>query len=217
MPFLVYLWGFSLGSKHLISVLPRFLLLIDDPECTLFDSLRAIFVTQIQLPFFVEMEASTLVGPKGPLFFCAPGCKTDYTSDGKSTFTRLPIQMQSSNPSEFPAAWAPGTTVRAKVLSGEKVPDGILRIIKATASSWSDQIASISLTWVNSNDFAEVRISFRNELPNWSCVGALATGYPQDKATMNFALGGWKQSRIVYAHSYIQRATAHLFGHALGL
>lgn len=164
------------------------------------------------------MATTTLVGHKAPLFFCAPGCKDDYTENVKASFAIQSITTSSPSIVDFPAAWPPGTQLSVKILHGQKVHGVIEQIIKRTALSWLDGVSdSLSLNWVKSDQYAEIRISFCNTLPNWSCVGARALSYGQDKATMNFAFGGWTDRHMVFTHSYIERSAAHLFGHALGL
>jgi hypothetical protein len=161
------------------------------------------------------MVTTILVGHKAPLFFCSPGCKDDCTENVKASFAEY--QKDSGSLVKFPPAWPWGTQLRVKILDGEKVHGVIEQIIKKTALSWMGSLSeSLTLNWVTSGD-AEIRISFRNDRPTWSCLGTRAQSYGQDKATMNFAFGGWKDSQRIFTHSYIERVAAHLFGHALGL
>ncbi|KAF7534311.1 hypothetical protein G7054_g6289 [Neopestalotiopsis clavispora] len=155
---------------------------------------------------------------KSPLFFCAPGCK-DESNDA----VRASFQMSSAgSATNSSTLWPPGQTLRVRTLKEDvsKVPEEIWLMIKAAAQSWLDGMeTSLTLMFVSVNEPADIRISFRGNLPNWSCVGTRAVVYKPDQATMNFAFGGWedKERKTVYTQAYIKRVAAHLFGHALGL
>ena len=144
---------------------------------------------------------------KAPLFFCSPGDKDN-----------CPDAIKSSGDLDSPKPWPAEKQLRVKILAGENVYSEIVEIIKNAAAAWTNGLGErLGLQWVSSGEVADIRISFRNDLPNWSALGARATMYDQSRATMNFAFGGWGDRQIVYSHKYIARAAAHLFGHALGL
>ncbi len=116
----------------------------------------------------------------------------------------------------FPFAWPAGKHLRVKTLPGHSVHGEILAIIAAAFLEWTPSLGeALSFTWVPQWEEADIRISFRNEEPNWSALGSKAVFY--EEATMNFAFGGWKEKLTVFPHATIKRAAAHLFGHALGV
>ena len=120
--------------------------------------------------------------------------------------------------SQSNTTWLQGKNLRVKILPGQNFPSGVEQILKATLESWMAGINdNLTLQWVGSYDEADIRISFRNDEPNWCALGARAVFYDRNMATMNFSLGGWKEKLIVFPYSTIARAAAHLFGHALGL
>ena len=144
---------------------------------------------------------------KAPLFFCSPGNKDN-----------CPDAIKSSGDLDSPKPWPAEKQLRVKILAGENVHNEIVEIIKTAAAAWVSGLGErLGLQWVSSGEVADIRISFRNDVPNWSALGAKAAMYDQGRATMNFAFGGWGDRKVVYSHKYIVRAAAHLFGHALGL
>lgn len=117
-----------------------------------------------------------------------------------------------------PKPWPAEKRLRVKILAGENVHSEIVEIIKTAAAAWVNGLGErLGLQWLSGGEVADMRISFRNGVPNWSALGASAAMYDQSRATMNFAFGGWGDSKMVYSHRYIVRAAAHLFGHAVGL
>ena len=144
---------------------------------------------------------------KAPLFFCSPGNKDS-----------CPDAIKSSGDFDSPSPWPVETQLRVKILPGANVHPEIVEIIKNAAAAWMNGLGErLGLRWVGGEDAADIRISFRNDVPNWSALGAKAAMYDHSRATMNFAFGGWKDNKIVYSHKNIARAAHHLFGHALGL
>ena len=145
-----------------------------------------------------------VLAPQKPLLLCIPA-STSNVSD--SDWNK-------------PAPWPQGSTLRVKVLPNQVTYETLMNIIKRTASQWLAGHATgigITILWVGENENADVRISFRADQPNWSCVGARARDVDQSAATMNFSFGNWKENGTLHPHSHIIRAAAHLFGHALGL
>ena len=157
------------------------------------------------------MPSTNLLGltyiNKAPLFFCSPGNKDS-----------CPDAIKSSGDFDSPSPWPADTQLRVKILPGGNVHTEIVEIIKNAVGAWMNGLGEqLGLRWVGSDDVADIRISFRNDVPNWSALGTRAAMYDQSKATMNFAFGGWRDRKVVYSYKYIARAAAHLFGHALGL
>lgn len=148
---------------------------------------------------------------KAPLFFCSAGDKDNCTEALKRSIT-------ASTAPSAPATWPLGKQIRCKFLHGQKVIPGIEQIIRTTVLGWTAALPeSVGFQWVNPSEPAEIRISFHNNEPNWSALGAKAILYDENKATMNFSFGGWKENLTVFPHATIARVAAHLFGHALGL
>lgn len=117
-----------------------------------------------------------------------------------------------------PVPWPSGARLRIKFLPGHRTFAIVESAIKKASSDWQKAASTGSWTfeWVESGD-AEIRISFRNDTPNWSAWGIRAAAYSQGEATMNFCFGGWKDDRTVFSQHHIRRTALHLFGHALGL
>jgi hypothetical protein len=152
------------------------------------------------------MTSLALQTHAAPLMFCSP-CSPWPFSDGTEEDSIDDV-----------APWPPGTRLRVKVLPDEKVPGWVLHLIKLAAEDWlTDLSKSLSLVWVSAEQTADVRISFRNDMPSWSCVGLRSAAGEQSEPTMNFAFDGWKKAKAVYSHAYVKRLATHLFGHALGL
>ncbi|KAF5705136.1 ATP synthase subunits region orf 7 [Fusarium mundagurra] len=145
---------------------------------------------------------------KAPVMFCAPGSK----QDPKTSFGVYGDSIDSIVP------WPGGSQLRIATLSSDAVPSWVLDIIKSVVDEWTRGMGeALTVQWLSAGSAAQIRISFRTDVPNWSCVGARARLYDQSKPTMNFNFGGWKDNKAVYSHAYIKRLAAHLFGHALGL
>lgn len=143
--------------------------------------------------------------------------KYDYSgNDHYSLAVDHEVRTNGDCPTAF--AWPPGTQLRVKILSGQNVFPAIEQIIKTTVNGWSAGLTeTLTFQWVSSCEQADIRISFYNDKPNWSALGARAALYDEKNATMNLALGGWRGKQTVFTHGNIARAAAHLFGHALGL
>ncbi|KAL5591216.1 hypothetical protein FOVSG1_010105 [Fusarium oxysporum f. sp. vasinfectum] len=181
-----------------------------------------------------------------PLLFCAPGSKDGLTTAVQNSLGPAnPLACYTcgqifSSPDEIkrhlereashiehsasdgdidaPAPWPVGKELRVKFFTGEGYIDRIRKIIHKCLEDWLRNIsAQLKVTMVSSSDPADIRISFRRNEPNWSCVGSRATRVAQDKPTMNFAFVGWQDRHTIYSHAHIARVAAHLFGHALGL
>ncbi|KAF5975668.1 agglutinin HPA-like protein [Fusarium bulbicola] len=157
---------------------------------------------------------STTISPvvaythKAPVMFCAPGS----TQDPKTSFGGYGDSIDSIMP------WPGGSQIRIATLSNDAVPSWVLDIIKSVVDDWIQGMGeALTVQWLPAGSAAQIRISFRTDVPNWSCVGARARLYDPSKPTMNFNFGAWKVRKAVYSHAYIKRLAAHLFGHALGL
>lgn len=145
---------------------------------------------------------------KAPVMFCAPGSP----QDPKNSFGGYGDSIDSIVP------WPSGSQIRIASLSNDAAPGWVFDILRSIISEWMDGIGeTLTVQWVSANSASEIRISFRNDVPSWSCVGPRARLYDQSKPTMNFNFGGWKDSRVVFSHAHVKRLAAHLFGHALGL
>ncbi|KAH6981604.1 hypothetical protein BKA56DRAFT_731119 [Ilyonectria sp. MPI-CAGE-AT-0026] len=145
---------------------------------------------------------------KAPAMFCAPGNPQDV----KNGFGGFGDSIDAVAP------WPSGSRLRLTMLSTEKVPGWVTDIIRSAVTEWTNGLGEpLEVQWVSANETSHIRISFRNEVPSWSCVGARAAMYEQSKPTMNFNFGGWKSTKVVYSPAYVRRLAYHLFGHALGL
>ncbi|KAF5620265.1 ATP synthase subunits region orf 7 [Fusarium sp. NRRL 52700] len=143
-----------------------------------------------------------------PVMFCAPGS----TQDPKTSFGGYGDSIDSIVP------WPGGSQIRIATLSNDAVPSWVLNSIKSVVEEWIQGMGeALTVQWLSAGSAAQIRISFRTDVPNWSCVGARARLYDPSKPTMNFNFGDWKVSKAVYSHAYIKRLASHLFGHALGL
>lgn len=160
--------------------------------------------------------ATSVAAPfnKEPLFFCAPGPKDGASDQVKSSF---PTQSGGTSLAS-PVPWPQAARLRVKFLAGHTTFPIVENIIKEAAKNWMEAAGDSGWTfeWVTSGD-AEIRISFQNDVPNWSAWGSRAVTYPQSQATMNFCFGGWKDGRTVFSQQHIRRMALHLLGHALGL
>lgn len=145
---------------------------------------------------------------KAPAMFCAPG----NPQDQKTSFGGFGDSIDSVAP------WPSGSRLRLTMLSSEKVPGWVTDIIRSAVAEWTNGLGeALEVRWVSANETSDVRMSFRTDVPSWSCVGARAGMYEQSKPSMNFNFGGWKDSKAVYSHAYVRRLAYHLVGHALGL
>ncbi|CCT73219.1 uncharacterized protein FFUJ_10099 [Fusarium fujikuroi IMI 58289] len=145
---------------------------------------------------------------KAPVMFCAPG----NPQDPKTSFGGYGDSIDSIVP------WPGGSQISIATMSSGAVPSWVLDIMKSVVEEWLRGLGGgLTVEWLPAGSAAKIRISFQNDVPNWSCVGARARLYDQSKPTMNFNFGGWKDDRVVYSHAYTKRLAAHLFGHALGL
>ncbi|KAJ4141754.1 hypothetical protein NW768_000971 [Fusarium equiseti] len=145
---------------------------------------------------------------KPPVMFCAPGNPDDILYSFENYGEGIDSVVR----------WARGSHIRIATLSQDTISSWVLDIIKAVVEEWmTETIGGLTYEWVSGNRHSEIRISFFNNVPSWSCLGPRATLYDQSQPTMNFNFGGWKDKRVVYSHRDVKRLAAHLFGHALGL
>ncbi|KAH7161674.1 hypothetical protein EDB81DRAFT_351723 [Dactylonectria macrodidyma] len=166
------------------------------------------------MPNMSTTTAITTIAPivrhthKAPAMFCAPG----NPQDPKTSFGGFGDNIDSVVP------WPAGSRLRVAMESNERIPSWVIDTIKSTLAEWTKDLGEIlAVQWSSESNFSEIRISFRTDMPNWSCVGPRAYLYAQSKPTMNFNFGGSKDSKAVYSHAYVRRLASHLFGHALGL
>lgn len=147
---------------------------------------------------------------KAPVFLCAPANIENSSQQVKDTF---------KDGSNAIVPWPYWTKLRFKVLTGQSYDPVVLQIIQAKTSEWMALLnPPLSVEWVAHNADAEIRISFRSDIPSWSCMGPRALKYDQTQPTMNFNFGGWASDRkVVYPPRQIGRIASHLVGHALGL
>lgn len=105
-----------------------------------------------------------------------------------------------------PLMWAPGATLRVKLMGGTA---RVRSKVREYAQEWT-QHANIRFEWVDSGP-AEIKVSF-NPGGSWSVLGKQALGRAFDDPTMNF---GWFDDNT--GDGELRRTTLHEFGHALGL
>ena len=135
--------------------------------------------------------------------FCALGTKNTTTE---------------TVPTASPKPWPTGGSVRVSLLSKDEKYSIIKALLGEALDNWQDAVGDrLMLQWVDSGD-ADIRISMRDDLPNWSfCGRPPGTSNKQHEPTMNIRLGGWDTDRTIFSHHHIRRTALHLLGHALGL
>lgn len=132
-----------------------------------------------------------------PLFFCA---LKDITDNSK------------------PRPWPPTKRLHIKYLRGENCPHKVVDdAIKSAADLIIGAAGGLSKQWVEDEKEADIRISFRQNEPNWSILGCDANDTDAKDATMNFNFGDWGKDKVIYSLDDINRAARHMFGHAVGL
>ncbi|EQB44948.1 hypothetical protein CGLO_16243 [Colletotrichum gloeosporioides Cg-14] len=142
-----------------------------------------------------------------PLLFCVPGQPGNPRISCKGIDTIVP--------------WPRGSQLRYSIISRKesKTPEFVIKIVKEAIDEWFTGLGkTLEMREARAGELADIRISFRNDMPSWSCIGAVAAGISSEvEPTMNFNFGGWKSSKAVYSHASIKRLALHLCGHALGL
>ncbi|KAF0331255.1 ATP synthase subunits region orf 7 [Colletotrichum asianum] len=118
--------------------------------------------------------------------------------------------------------WPRGSQLSYSIIPRKesKTPEFAIEIVKEAIHEWFRELGkTLELREARAGELADIRISFRTDMPSWSCIGAVAADSipSQMEPTMNFNFGGWKSSKAVYSHASIKRLALHLFGHALGL
>lgn len=126
--------------------------------------------------------------------------------------------MQASLPGAAPGAgslvqmaaltrkrWSPGRELRVKFMGGDPI---VRERIVPFAKRWEDH-ANITLTFVDDDEHAEIRIAFTNT-GSWTYLGTDALVIPSDEPTMNY---GWLTADG--SDDEYQRVVLHEFGHAL--
>ncbi|KAH7124714.1 hypothetical protein EDB81DRAFT_890160 [Dactylonectria macrodidyma] len=92
--------------------------------------------------------------------------------------------------------------------SSKKVPSWVNDIIKSAVAEWTKGLGkTLAVQWVSAIGASDIRMSFRTDLPSWSCVGARARLYEESKPTMNFNFGGWKDSKAVCSQACLRQET----------
>lgn len=114
--------------------------------------------------------------------------------------------------------WPINSSLTVKRMStGNEFTDIVLKIMQKAVADWLSVLNGLRVVWVTGDGNADIRISFRDNEPNWSCIGTIAKSYSQDEPTMNFSFGKWKEEQAIFSHDRVARIASHLFGHAFGL
>lgn len=100
-----------------------------------------------------------------------------------------------------------GQTIRIKFLDNKPEAQDI---VKDCATEWMIY-ANIKFIFVQSNEDAEVRISFDSRGGYWSAIGTDCLKTDKNAATMNFGIG------MFYSYDNFRTSILHEFGHMLGL
>jgi serralysin len=108
------------------------------------------------------------------------------------------------------AKWLQGEVIRVKFVGG----DDVLRDrVRAVAERWTaEDMAQLTLEWVDDDAEADIRIAFMEGDGSWSYLGIQCRDIPEDQPTMNY---GWIDANS--PDDEVQRVVLHEFGHALGL
>lgn len=154
-----------------------------------------------KMPGFVYVNAT-------PALFCVP-CDPVYPITSPKGIDTI-------------VQWPRGSQLSYSIIPRQesKTLEFVIKIVKEAMHEWFSELGNtLELREARAGELADIRISFRTDMPSWSCIGAAAADSVPSKMepTMNFNFGGWKSSKAVYSHDAIKRLALHLFGHALGL
>jgi Astacin (Peptidase family M12A) len=113
------------------------------------------------------------------------------------------------------AAWPQGAVIKVAFMEGDS---SLKEKVKKVASRWTgkdknnQQLANLTLNFVNDPNNADIRIAFQQGDGSWSYIGTECRTIAKNEPTMNY---GWltKDSSA----TEIQEVVLHEFGHALGL
>jgi predicted Zn-dependent protease len=107
--------------------------------------------------------------------------------------------------------WSNGTNIKIKFLNGSL---DLQNKVKQAASEWLNY-ANLNFTYVNSNENADVKITFfgldGKDTGSWSYIGTDCKYFNQNTASMNFG------NQIMGNPESVRRVVLHEFGHMLGL
>jgi hypothetical protein len=107
-------------------------------------------------------------------------------------------------------AWSAADVIRVKFLEGD--PQLQAKVREAAKQWTAPGMANLTLSFVPTDQPADIRIGFQPGAGSWSYIGTLCRSVPDSQPTMNF---GWLTAAA--SDEDIVSVALHEFGHALGL